>query len=55
MIVQITDYGVSVLNDTHLPFTLKEYQLGNSYGYSPQQTATGIQGTLQKTGYRFFL
>ena len=50
MIVQITDYGVSVLNDTHLPFTLKEYQLGSSYGYSPQQTATGIQGTLQKTG-----
>lgn len=44
MIVQLTDYGVSILNETKKPLSINRYTLGSSYNYTPSQTATGIKG-----------
>lgn len=50
MIVQITDYGVSRLKETSLPFELTKYKLGSSFGYAPKLDATDILGNLQYEG-----
>ena len=45
MNIQITNYGLSVLNETCKPFTIAQYRLGSNYGYVPSQSATDISGT----------
>lgn len=44
MIVQLTDYGVSVLTETKKPLEIAKYILGSAVNYTPSQTETGIHG-----------
>ena len=44
MLVQLTDYGVSILTETKKPLNIKKYILGSAFGYTPTQTETGIHG-----------
>lgn len=44
MLVQLTDYGVSVLNETKKPLNITKYILGSAYNYTPTQNETGIHG-----------
>lgn len=46
MNIQITNYGLSVLNKTCKPFTIAQYRLGSGYNYVPSVDATGISGTV---------
>lgn len=44
MNIQITNYGLSVLNETCKPFTIAQFRLGSNYGYVPSADATDISG-----------
>ena len=44
MNIQITEYGLQVLNQTHAPFKIVNYKLGDAYGYVPSEDATGLSG-----------
>lgn len=44
MIVQLTDYGVSVLTETKKPLNITKYILGSSVNYTPSQDAVNIKG-----------
>lgn len=44
MIVQLTDFGVSVLTETKKPLEIAKYILGSAVNYTPSQTETGIHG-----------
>ena len=44
MNIQITNYGLSVLNKTCKPFTIAQFRLGSNYGYVPSADATDISG-----------
>ena len=46
MNIQITNYGLSVLNKTCQPFTIAQYRLGSGYNYVPSADATDISGTV---------
>lgn len=44
MNVQLTSYGIQVLNDTSKPLQITRYLLGTDSGYIPDVNATGIRG-----------
>ena len=44
MNVQLTSYGIQVLNDTSKPLQVTRYVLGTECGYIPEVSATGIRG-----------
>ena len=44
MLVQLTNYGVSVLQSTKKPINIKKYVLGSSVNYTPSLAAEGITG-----------
>ena len=44
MLVQLTDYGVSILTETKKPLNITKYVLGSAVGYTPAKDATGIRG-----------
>lgn len=44
MNVQLTSYGIQVLNDTSKPLQITRYVLGTECGYIPEVSATGIRG-----------
>ena len=44
MNVQLTSYGIQVLNDTSKPLQITRYVLGTECGYIPDVNATGIRG-----------
>lgn len=44
MNVQLTTYGIQVLNDTSKPLQITKYVLGTDSGYIPDSQATGIRG-----------
>lgn len=44
MLVQLTNYGVSVLQSTKKPINIKKYVLGSSVNYTPSLAAEGIIG-----------
>ena len=44
MNVQLTSYGIQVLNSTSKPLEVTRYVLGTDCGYIPDQNATGIRG-----------
>lgn len=46
MNIQITNYGLTVLNQTSQPFNITSFKLGSSYGYVPNLDATDIRGSL---------
>lgn len=46
MNIQITNYGLSVLNKTCKPFNIAQFRLGSNYGYVPSVNATDISGTV---------
>lgn len=45
MIIQLTNAGVSLLNETKRPLNIKNFVLGSSYNYTPSLASTGILGT----------
>lgn len=46
MNIQITNYGLTVLNRTSQPFNIASFKLGSNYGYVPNADATDIRGSL---------
>ena len=44
MNVQLTSYGIEVLNSTSKPLQVTRYVLGTECGYIPEVSATGIRG-----------
>lgn len=50
MIVQITNYGASLLKETNKPFCLDKYSMGSSFGYTPSLSADGILGNEEYSG-----
>lgn len=44
MNVQLTSYGIEVLNSTSKPLQITRYVLGTECGYIPEVSATGIRG-----------
>lgn len=44
MIVQLTDFGVSVLTETKKPLEIAKYVLGSAVNYTPSQAETNIHG-----------
>lgn len=44
MIVQLTEYGLQLLNDTKKPLVIKDYKLGTAYNYALGPSIADIQG-----------
>ena len=44
MNVQLTNYGIQVLNETSKPIQITRYVLGTEFGYIPDLNAEGIRG-----------
>lgn len=46
MNIQLTNYGIALLERTKKPLQISAYELGSACGYVPDQNATGLRGQL---------